>query len=119
MKKSKPKTDANSLVAPTALLTSAYRKNLWKNAEKIVLALESVIPIKEAYLLGSFTTNKRRPADVDFILLVKTLATKDPKWAVDLVITSEGSHGQFVLEDARKWMKQKYGAKKSAVIKLR
>ena len=35
------------------------------------------------------------------------------------VIAPDGRHGKFVLEDAKKWMKQKYGSKKSAVIRLK
>ena len=120
-KKSLPRIkSANVDLTPSALLRSKYRRNLWKNAQQVIRALEKFLPISEPYLLGSFTTKKRRPADVDIIILMKTPKTgKDPKWAVDMVLTTEGKHGDWVLADARKWMKQKYGAKKSAVIKLK
>jgi len=40
-------------------------------------------------------------------------------WSVDFVVAPDGKHGEYILEDAEKWMKQKYGTKKSAVIKLK
>jgi len=104
---------------PKQLLSSAYRKELWKNSQEFIKKVERVIPISSIHLLGSFTTGKKRPADVDFILLLKTRRNNKSKWSVDVVIAPDNSHGDFILEDARKWMKQKYGSKKSAVIKLK
>ena len=105
---------------PTKLLNSKYRKEMWGNAQKILKSLEKTLPISSAYLLGSFTTKKRRPADVDFILLLQMKEDKhNSKWSVDLVLAPENKYGNFVLEDAKKWMKQKYGMKKSAIIKLK
>lgn len=82
--------------------------------------LEKALPISQAYILGSFTTAKRRPADVDFILLLK-LKGNTPKanWSVDLVLAPDNPHGEFILEDARKWMKQKYGTKKFTMLQLK
>ncbi|TSC79371.1 MAG: hypothetical protein G01um101425_651 [Candidatus Peregrinibacteria bacterium Gr01-1014_25] len=104
--------------APRPLLNSSYRKKMWRNAKAILEDIEKVIPISEAHLMGSFTTKKRRPADVDFILLLKT-----PKgsghWSIDLVIAPDNGEGEHVLEDAKKWMKQKYGAKKSGFFRLK
>ena len=105
--------------APKALLGSAYRKELWKNAKAILQDLEKIIPIAEAHLMGSFTTKKRRPADVDFILLLKTPKNGGGHWSLDLVIAPDNREGKHVLEDAKKWMKQKYGSKKSACIRLK
>lgn len=107
-------------VLPKKLLNSPYRKALWKNAQGMLKKFERVVPVKSAYVLGSFTTKKRRPADVDFILLVQTKA-KSPKahWPVDFVIAPANKCGAQVLEDAKKWMKQKYGARKSAVIRIK
>jgi hypothetical protein len=56
-----------SFTIPPELLGSPYRQELWKNAKKVIEKLEKVIPISEAYLLGSYTTVKNRPADVDFM----------------------------------------------------
>jgi hypothetical protein len=104
---------------PSHLLKSQYRQELWKNAKRVIGKLEKVIPISEAYLLGSFATPKKRPADVDFILLLKSKDRRNANWSVDLVLAPDNAHGNVILEDAKKWMKQKYGAKKSAVIRLK
>ncbi len=104
---------------PKNLLNSKYRKEMWKNSQKIIKAIEKVLPISSAYLLGSFTTKKRRPGDVDFIILLQTKDNSKSKWSVDLAIAPDNKHGEFILEDVKKWMKQKYGSKKSAVIKIK
>lgn len=105
---------------PKELLRTRYRKEMWNNAQRILKKLEKTLPIESAYLLGSFTTPKKRPADVDVLLL---LHLKEPKqkaaWSLDLVLTPNNTYGAFVLEDAKKWMKQKYGTKKSAVLRLK
>jgi predicted nucleotidyltransferase len=101
------------------LLGSAYRKRMWKETEKIINKLKKSVPISSIYLIGSFTTKKRRPADVDLIVFLKTKEKElSTKWSVDLAIAPDNRYGDYVLSDARKWMKQKYGSKKSAVIQL-
>ena len=104
---------------PKKLLNSPYRKQLWKNSQTFIRNIEKVIPVSSIYLLGSFTTKKKRPADVDIILLLKTKKNIKENWSVDFVIAPDNEHGNYILEDARKWMKQKYGTKKSVVIKLK
>jgi len=105
---------------PKNLLNSKYRKEIWENVQKILKKLEKTLPISSIYLIGSFTTKKRRPADIDFIVLLKTKETNsNAKWAVDMPIVPDNKYGRLVLEDTKKWMKQKYGAKKSVVIKLK
>jgi len=101
------------------LLNSPYRKELWKNSREFIKKIEKVIPVSSVYLLGSFTTKKKRPADVDFILLLKTKKNANTKWSVDVVFAPDNRHGNFILEDARKWMKQKYGSSNSAIIRLK
>ena len=101
------------------LLNNSYRKELWKNSKEIIKKIEKTIPVSSAYLLGSFSSTKRRPADVDFILLLKTKNNSNVNWSVDMVIAPENDHGNYILKDAERWMKQKYGSKKSAVIKLK
>mgnify|MGYP001590141883 CR=1 len=91
---------------------------MWKNATNVLKRLKKVIPISEAYLLGSFTTVKRRPADVDFIILLKTKSNKKENWSFYMVVSPDNQFGQKTVSDAKKWMAQKYGKKKSAVIKL-
>lgn len=105
---------------PKTLLKTKYRKEMWANSQKILKKLEKVLPISSIHLRGSFTTKKKRPADVDFIILLNTKESRQKaKWSVDFVIAPENRYGNLVLKDAEDWMKQKYGAKKSAVIKLK
>lgn len=104
---------------PNGLLNNSYRKKLWKNSQQIIKKIEKTIPISSVYLLGSFSSTKKRPADVDFILLLKTKQNNKSDWSVDMVIAPDNKHGNFILEDVRKWMKQKYGSKKSAVVKIK
>ena len=91
---------------------------MWAGAEKILHALEKVLPVSSVHVLGSFTTKKTRPADVDFIVFVKTKEKSHRKWAVDLTIAPDNKYGRFVLKDSDKWVKEKYGLKKSTTIKL-
>lgn len=103
---------------PKKLINANYRKELWKNSQEFIKKIEKVIPISSVHLLGSFTTKKKRPADVDFIILLKTKSNKS-KWSVDIVLAPDNIHGGYILEDAKKWMKQKYGSRNSAVIRLK
>lgn len=104
---------------PKKLLRSSYRRETWKNVQKIVAEIEKVLPVSSMHLIGSFASKKRRPADVDFIVLLHTQKQKTKNWSVDLVIAPDNEHGRFILDDCKKWMKQKYGSKKSAVLRLR
>ena len=105
---------------PPKLLQSSYRREMWKNVEEIVKKIEKVLPISSMHLMGSFASKKRRPADVDFILMLQVPAKKrDAKWSLDLVIAPDNQHGKELLEDNKRWMKQKYGAKKSKVMRYR
>lgn len=96
---------------PKELLNSPYRKELWKNVQKIIRKIEKVIPISEMHLMGSFTSQKSRPSDVDFMVLLHTPQNSKKKWSVDLVIAPDNKHGREVLEDNKKWVKQRYGRK--------
>jgi hypothetical protein len=104
---------------PKKLLNSPYRKELWKNSRGIIKRVEKTIPLSSVYVMGSFTTKKKRPADVDFIIILKTKKNANAKWSVDLVIAPDNVYGESVLQDTHKWMKQKYGAKGSTMIKLK
>lgn len=104
---------------PKKLLTSGYRRAMWKNAARILSKIEKAIPIREAYVMGSFTAKKARPADVDFMVLLKTPEkNKDVKWAVDLVIVPDNAYGKSVAADNARWIKQRYG-KRAARIKIK
>ena len=89
---------------------------MWKNSREIMKAVGKILPVSSVYVLGSFTTKKNRPADVDFIILLRTKKGAGKKWSADLVIAPDNEYGKTVLEDASKWMRQKYGAKKSMLI---
>lgn len=102
------------------LLKNSYRRELWINARKILRRIEKVLPITSIHLMGSFASKKRRPADVDFVIMLKTpTKAKSAKWSLDLVIAPDNKHGKELLEDNKKWMKQKYGATKSAVVRYK
>jgi hypothetical protein len=103
---------------PKKLLSSEYRRQAWGNAQSIIAKIEKVLPISEVHVMGSFTTKKRRPADVDFMVLLTT-PSKKKNWSVDLVIAPDNKHGEYVKKDAELWLKQKYGAKGTAMIRLR
>ncbi|MBW3022742.1 hypothetical protein KY308_01400, partial [Candidatus Woesearchaeota archaeon] len=75
---------------PKKLLNSKYRKEMWDNSKKIINKIEKSIPISSAYLVGSFSTKKKRPADVDFIILLNTKSRTKSKWSVDIVISPDG-----------------------------
>ena len=102
------------------LLKSRYRREMWKNARSVLKKLENVLPISSVYLLGSFTTAKRRPQDIDVIIFLKAKTKrKKEKWSVDFQLVPDNRYGNWMLGECKKWMKYKYGAKKSAVIKLK
>lgn len=102
------------------LIKSRYRKEMWKNSEMIIKALESIVPVSSIHLRGSFTTRKRRPADVDFIVLLKTgKSSSKSRWSVDFVVVPDNKYGDEVVKDATIWMKQKYGSRNSAVVRLK
>ncbi len=105
---------------PKKLLKSSYRKEMWRNVEEVLRRVEKVLPISSVHLMGSFASTKRRPADIDFIVMLQTPAKrKNTKWSFDLVIAPDNQHGKAVFEDNKKWMKQKYGAKKSEIVRYR
>ena len=106
---------------PKKLLYNEYRKEMWKNSEVIIKKLERILPMKAIYLLGSFNTKQKRPADVDFIIILKTKEkNKKARWSTDVVICPDNKYGKEVVNDATKWMKRKYGNKFSAIkIKCR
>lgn len=93
---------------PKKFLTSNYRKNLWKNAKNTLTKLEKVLPIEEAYVVGSFISDKRRPGDVDFFIILKVKDRKKANWSFDTVVVPNNKHGAEMLEDAEKWTIERY-----------
>lgn len=104
---------------PKKLLNSKYRKEMWAGAQDMLHALEKVFPVSSVHVLGSFTTKKTRPADVDFIVFLKIKEKSRRKWAIDFTIAPDNKYGKLVLEDADKWVKEKYGLKKSISVRLK
>ena len=104
---------------PGKLLKTKYRKDMWEESEKIIQKLDKVISISSIHLLGSFTTKKKRPGDVDVIAVIKTKDDKNKKWSIDFQFVPDNQYGELVLSDCKKWMKQKYGAKNSGFIKIK
>ena len=102
---------------PNKLLKSKYRKEMWKNVEPSIKKMLKILPVSNVYVIGSFSSKKRRPADVDFMVLFQ-VKSKNEKWSFDFVVAPENEHGKFVLEDVRKWMRQKYGKKNFEITKI-
>jgi hypothetical protein len=93
---------------------------MWQNAQAMLVELEKVLSIEEAYVMGSFTTKKSRPADVDFVILLK-VKEENPEatWSVDLVIAPNNAYGRLVQKDAEQWTKKKYRLKNYAMTRLK
>jgi len=92
---------------------------MWRNAEKMIQKISKHLSISEIELVGSFSTKKKRPADVDFTVLLKTPKNSKEKWSVDMVIAPDNAHGRYISEDVHKWMSQKYGKKNYISFKLK
>lgn len=95
---------------------SEYRKFMWEKSQKIIKKVSDVIDIEKVILLGSFTTKKERPADVDFIVMVKTKDKGD--WSTDIQFVPSNEFGEDAIDDAKKWMEEKYGKNNYEVIEL-
>jgi hypothetical protein len=104
---------------PKKLLSNKYRKESWNNVEKIIKQISKNLPITSMEIIGSFATKKKRPADVDFMVLLKTTKNNNKKWSVDLVIAPDNKHGKGVSDDAHKWVAQKYGKKNYTSFRLK
>jgi len=104
---------------PEKLLSNKYRRETWKVVSGILKDIQEALPVASLEVMGSFATKKKRPADVDFIVLLKTKKGLKKKWSVDFVMAPDNAHGKEVARDARKWMSQKYGAKNFELVKLK
>lgn len=89
-------------------LTTEYRKRLWEKSTDLVKKISTVIDVESIIVLGSFTTEKERPADVDFQILVKTKDTEE-NWSTDIQFVPNNKFGEEIVEDAKKWVEEKYG----------
>ncbi len=92
---------------------------MWRNVAPNVSKMLKALPVKEVHVFGSFSSKKRRPADCDFMVLFKVGdKAKNRKWSFDFVVVPDNKHGQFVFDDAKKWMKQKYGSKNFEITRI-
>jgi len=105
---------------PANLLASDYRQHAWEKARLTIERLSWVMPLKAVFVLGSFTTDKLRPADVDFIVLIEVADDEhqEKSWSVDLVISPANKYGTAVLQDAKIWAEEKYGPEGCRLIRV-
>jgi len=89
-------------------LDNEYRKLIWDKSKQLIGKISTVIDIDKVVVLGSFTTKKERPADVDFIVMIKTKDSGED-WSTDIQFVPSTKFGEETIADAEKWMEEKYG----------
>jgi hypothetical protein len=102
---------------PKKLLSSPQRKEMWKDASKIIKKLDKSIKFSEIYSIGSFVSKKRRPADIDFTIVAKIKSKNNPCWPIDIVIVPKSDKTDIYIKDIEKWMKSRYGKVKAIKLK--
>lgn len=90
-------------------IENEYRKFMWEKTKIIIDKLSNVFDIKKCIVLGSFTTKKERPADVDLIILIQLTDDDKTEWSTDIVFAPNNDFGIKTIEDAESWMEEKYG----------
>ena len=105
-----------NLKLPKELLKTKARKEMWKEAKKIISKVDKKIGLKEAYVMGSFTSKKKRPADIDFAIIIKT-KNNSSAWPIDLLILPDNVNKNKYLKDLKQWMISRNG--KSSMVKLK
>ncbi len=105
---------------PDEMVDSEERKQMWEKSRQVLEKLEKMLPVSSVYLLGSFTTMKKDPADIDVVLVVKTdPSMTDEKWSLDIQLVPDNKYGKWMLDECNEWMENKYGKNKCALIKLK
>ena len=107
----------NKMKIPSKFLGSKRRKEMWKDASEIVKKLDQELNFSQIYIVGSFISKKKRPADIDFTVVAK-LKHKKAAWPMDIVLVPEGDKMDFYLNDINKWVKTRYKSK-CGMIKLK
>lgn len=93
---------------------------MWRHARVYLEKLLKIIPAKEVWLYGSFTMKKTRPGDMDLVFIVKTKEkNKKAHWSIDLTVVPDNLHGRAELADVDKWVNEKYGRKKSMMVRIK
>ncbi|OGZ99250.1 MAG: hypothetical protein A3C07_03670 [Candidatus Sungbacteria bacterium RIFCSPHIGHO2_02_FULL_47_11] len=104
---------------PVKLIVSQYRKDMWREMVPNLKKMLKHLPVEEVYVIGSFSSKKQRPADIDFMVLFKTKEKQNnEKWSFDFVVAPNNKHGKFVLDDVERWMRQKYGKKNFEITRI-
>ncbi len=94
---------------PKKLLKTKDRKEMWKEAEQVIKKIDRTLDISEAYVIGSYASNKKRPCDVDIAIVTKVKnRAKNSAWPIDVVIIPENEDTERILSDINKWMKNRY-----------
>ena len=105
---------------PKQMLNSKYRQEMWRQAQATIKKLEKVLPIASISMIGSFTTAKKKPQDIDVVILLKAKPKKKTeKWSLDFQLVPDNAYGEWLLDETAKWVRRKYGAGKSAVVKIK
>lgn len=94
--------------APRKLLSTRQRKDMWKDAVKLLNKLDKKINFSEIYLIGSFVSKKKRPADIDFCVVTKGI-NNSSAYPIDIVIVPNCDKTEVYIKDIKKWMKKRYG----------
>ena len=92
---------------PKRLLKSKQRKEMWKEASRMLKKLDKQFNFSEIYAVGSFVSDKKRPADIDFTVVTK-MEKNNSAWPIDIVIVPKTDDSNYYIKDISKWMKQRY-----------
>lgn len=89
-------------------INNDYRKQMWEKSLDLLQKISKVLEIEKVIVVGSFTTKKERPADVDFQVLIKVKDIEE-NWSTDFQFVPNNQFGDEIVEDAKKWVAEKYG----------
>jgi len=96
---------------PKKFLSSKERKDMWKDAKKLVKKVDKALKLSEIHVVGSYVSNKKHPEDIDFVIITKAKGKKPNKaWPVDFIILPESENVKEYLAFFKKYMKKKHGA---------
>jgi hypothetical protein len=105
---------------------------MWKKAKQILDTLEKVLepmlPVSAMYVFGAFTTEKKRPTDIDAMVLVTSKERSFRKWRfgidfaippVDLTIAPDNAYGRRLLAYTDSIVRRKYSLRKSTMLRIK
>ncbi|MBN2459477.1 nucleotidyltransferase domain-containing protein [Candidatus Woesearchaeota archaeon] len=95
---------------PKKYLATRERKEMWKDAKRIIEKVDKSLNLSEIHVVGSFVSKKKKPQDIDFAIVTKVKSKKsNPAYPVDLIILPENEDIKEYLDFLKKYMKKKYG----------